>query len=143
MPWSDGTRCHDLRFLNVELFKSTFLLSSFTFIKRLFSSSLLSAIMLVSSAYLKSFIFLLAILILAYTTLNFSKTCVCFFLSLVVTILLFNKLYMVLIYFLCLQVKVTQTYQLKPGKKEKCFLTHLYAILFTKNKKYKLSTKVP
>ena len=34
---------------------------------------------------------------------------------------------MVLIYFLCLQIKVTRTYQLKTGKKEKCFLTHLYA----------------
>ena len=32
-------------------FKSTFLLSSFTFIKRLFSSSLLSAIRVVSSAF--------------------------------------------------------------------------------------------
>ena len=40
LPWSDGTRCHDLGFLNVS-FKPTFLLSSFTFIKRLFSSSLL------------------------------------------------------------------------------------------------------
>ena len=30
-PWSDGTRCHDLSFLNVEL-KPTFSLSSFTFI---------------------------------------------------------------------------------------------------------------
>ena len=41
-------------------FKPTFLLSSFTFIKRLFSSSL-SAIMVVSSAYLRLLIFLLAI----------------------------------------------------------------------------------
>ena len=46
-------------------FKPTFSLSSFTFIKRLFSSSLLSAIRVVSSAYLKLLIFLLAILILA------------------------------------------------------------------------------
>ena len=37
LPWSDGTGCHDLRFLNVEL-KPTFSLSSFTFIKRLLSS---------------------------------------------------------------------------------------------------------
>ena len=44
-------------------FKPTFSLSSFTFIKRLFSSSLLSAIKLVSSAYLRLLIFLLAILI--------------------------------------------------------------------------------
>ena len=46
LPWSDGTRCHDLCFLHVE-FNSTFLLSSFTFIKRLFSSSSLSAIRVV------------------------------------------------------------------------------------------------
>ena len=38
LPWSDGTRCHDLRFLSVEL-RPTFSLSSFIFIKRLFSSS--------------------------------------------------------------------------------------------------------
>ena len=43
-------------------FKSTFSLSSFTFIKRFFSSSL-SALRVVSSAYLKFLIFLLAILI--------------------------------------------------------------------------------
>ena len=50
-----------LVFLNV--FKPAFLLSSFSFIKRLFSSSSLSAIMVVSSAYLRLLIFLLAILI--------------------------------------------------------------------------------
>ena len=44
-------------------FKSTFSLSSFTFMKRLFSSSLLSAIRVVSSAYLRLLIFLPAILI--------------------------------------------------------------------------------
>ena len=38
-------------------FKPTFLLSSFTFIKRLFSSSSLSAIRVVSSAYLRLLIF--------------------------------------------------------------------------------------
>ena len=36
LPWRDGTRCHDLRFLMLS-FKSAFSLSSFTFIKRLFS----------------------------------------------------------------------------------------------------------
>ena len=46
-------------------FKSTFSLSSFTFIKRLFSSSSLSVIRVVSSAYLRLLIFLLAILILS------------------------------------------------------------------------------
>ena len=44
-------------------FKPTFSLSSFTFIKKLFSSSSLSAIMVVSSAYLSLWIFLPAILI--------------------------------------------------------------------------------
>ena len=58
-PWSDGTGCHDLSFLNVE---PNFSLS-FTFIRRLFSSTLLSAIRVVSSAYLRLFVFLLAILI--------------------------------------------------------------------------------
>ena len=46
-------------------FKPAFALSSFTFIKRLFYSSSLSAIREVSFAYLRLLIFLLAILILA------------------------------------------------------------------------------
>ena len=49
-------------------FKPTFVLSSFTLIKRLFSSSSLSAIRMVSSAYLRFLIFLLAILIPAYAS---------------------------------------------------------------------------
>src|SRR5574337_1203841 len=44
-------------------FKPTFSLSTFTFIKKLFSSSSLSAIRVVSSAYLRLFLFLLGILI--------------------------------------------------------------------------------
>ena len=44
-------------------FKPAYLPSSFTFIKRLFNFSLLSAIRVVSSAYLRLLIFLLAILI--------------------------------------------------------------------------------
>ena len=44
-------------------FRPVFSLSSFTFIKRLFSSSSLSVIRVVSSAYLKLLIFLLATLI--------------------------------------------------------------------------------
>ena len=55
VPWSDGTRCDGLSFLNK--FKSAFSLSSFIFIKRLFSSSLLSAIRVVSSAYLRLLIY--------------------------------------------------------------------------------------
>ena len=46
-------------------FKPTFSLSSFTLIKTLFSSSSLSAIKVVSNAYLRLLIFHLAILILA------------------------------------------------------------------------------
>ena len=61
-PWSDGTRCHDLLFWMLR-FKPTFSLSSFTFIKRLFHSSSFSAIRVVSPAYLRLLIFLLAILI--------------------------------------------------------------------------------
>ena len=73
LPWNDGTGCHDLSFLNVELNDDDddamilvfwmFSLSSFTFIKRLFSSSSLSAIRVVSSAYLRLWIFLPALLI--------------------------------------------------------------------------------
>ena len=51
-PWSDGTRCHDLRFWMLS-FQPTFSLSSFTFIKKLFSAYSLSAIRVVSSAYLR------------------------------------------------------------------------------------------
>ena len=49
-------------------FKPTFSLSSFTFIMRLFSSSSLSAIRVVSSAYLRLLIFLPAILIPVYAS---------------------------------------------------------------------------
>ena len=62
LPWSDGARCHDPSFWMLS-FKPAFSLSSFTFIKRLFSSSLLSAIMVVSSADLRLLIFLPVILI--------------------------------------------------------------------------------
>ena len=55
MPWSS--------FSWILSFKPAFSLFSFTFIKRLFSSSSLSAIRVVSSAYMRSLIFLPAILI--------------------------------------------------------------------------------
>ena len=48
--------------------KPAFSLSSFTFIKRFFSSSSLSAIRVMSSAYLRLLIFLLAILIPAWAS---------------------------------------------------------------------------
>ena len=62
LPWRVGTRCHDRSFLILS-FKPTFPLSSFTFIKRLLSSSSLSTISVVSSAYLRLLMFLLGILI--------------------------------------------------------------------------------
>ena len=62
--------CHEVMGLDAMIlvfwmlsFKPTFSLSSFTFIKRLFSSSSFSAIRVVASVYLRLLIFLLAILI--------------------------------------------------------------------------------
>ena len=62
--------CHEIMGLDAMIlvfwmlsFKPIFSISSFTFIKGLFRSSLLSAIKVVSSAYLRLLIFLLAILI--------------------------------------------------------------------------------
>ena len=62
LPWSDGMDTMIFAFWMLS-FKPTFSLFSFTFIKRLFSSSSLSAIRVVSSTYLRLLIFLLAILI--------------------------------------------------------------------------------
>ena len=59
-PWSDVTGCHNLSFWMLS-FKPAFSLFSFTLIKRLFSSSSLSAFRRVSSAYLRFLIFLLTI----------------------------------------------------------------------------------
>ena len=64
LPWKDGIGCHDLRFFNLS-FKPALSLSFFTLIKRLLTSSLLSAIRVVSSAYLRLLIFLPAVLISA------------------------------------------------------------------------------
>ena len=74
LPWSDGTRCRNHSFLNIvpsffECFKPTFSLFFFTIIKSLlkkeslFSSFLLYAINVVSSAFLRLLIFFPAILI--------------------------------------------------------------------------------
>ena len=60
-PGSDGTEYHDLSFLIV--LSQLLPLFSFIFIKRLFSSFLLSAISVVSFAYLRLLIFFLATLI--------------------------------------------------------------------------------
>ena len=74
LSWSDGTRCHDLSFFEY-CFRPAFLLSSFTYIKRLFSSSLLSAIRVVLSAYLRFLIFLLAILIPVCESFSLASWC--------------------------------------------------------------------
>ena len=67
--------CHEVMGPNAMIFifwrlnfKPAFSLSSFTFIKKLFSSSSLSAISVVSSAYLRLLILLPAILIPAYAS---------------------------------------------------------------------------
>ena len=62
LPWSDETGWHIFAFWLLS-FKPDFPLSSFTFIRRLFSFTLFSSISLVSSAYLRLLIFLLAVLI--------------------------------------------------------------------------------
>ena len=76
--------CHEVMGLNAVIsvcwklsLKPTFSLSSFTFIKRLFSFSLLSAIRVVSSAYLRLLIFLSAILIKACYW-QIKETCIVF-----------------------------------------------------------------
>ena len=105
-------------------FKPTFSLSSFTFIKRVFSSSL-SVIMVVSSAYLRLLIFLPAILIPAcassspefrmmYCACKFSHNITyCFsqhnFLSLQNT-LQFHQIYHFLFYALCLLCHVRELF---------------------------------
>ena len=72
LPWSDGTECHDL--LWMLNFKPVFSLSSFTFINRFFSFSLLCARGLLSSAYLRLLIFLPTILIPACASCNLTCT---------------------------------------------------------------------
>ena len=62
LPWSDGTDAMILVFW-VLSFKPTFSLSTFTFIKKLFSSSSLCVIKVEPSVYLMLLIFLPAILI--------------------------------------------------------------------------------
>ena len=61
LPWRDGIRWHDLSFLVFFFlmlsFKPAFPLSSFTLIRRFFSPSSLSAIRVVSSAYLRLLVF--------------------------------------------------------------------------------------
>ena len=67
LPWGDGTGCMILVFWMLS-FKPAFSIFSLTFIKRLFSSSWLSAIRVLSSASLRLLIFLPVILIPACTS---------------------------------------------------------------------------
>ena len=67
LPWSDGTDAMILLFWMLS-FKPGFSLSSVTFIKKLFSSSLLSVIRVVSFVYLRLLIFLPTILIPAHVS---------------------------------------------------------------------------
>ena len=62
LPWSDGTGCQDPVSWMLS-FKPAFSFSSFTFIKSLFNSTSISAIRVLSSAYLKLLILFLEILI--------------------------------------------------------------------------------
>ena len=61
--WGDGSPLREFLYVDDLVLSQLFSLSSFTLIKRLFSSSSLSAIRVVSSAYLRLLIFLPAILI--------------------------------------------------------------------------------
>ena len=74
-PWSNGAIFQDLRFFLIFSFKPALSLSSLTIIKRLFSSSLLSAIRVVSSAYLR--LFLPPILIPAYNSSSLAFLMMC------------------------------------------------------------------
>ena len=72
--------CHEVMGLDAMkfifwMFKPAFSLSSFTFIKRLFSSSSLSATRVVSSAYLSLLIFLPAVLIPACASSSLAFSC--------------------------------------------------------------------
>ena len=80
--WNNRARCHDLSFCFVLFFlifnfNLALSLSSFTLIKRLFSSSLLSVIRMVSSTYLMFLMFLPPILIPAYNSSSLAFLIVC------------------------------------------------------------------
>ena len=76
LPCSNGDRCHDLSFLLIFSLKLTLLFSSYTLIKRLFSSSLLSAIRVVLSVY-QRLIFLPEILIPACNSSSLAFVMIC------------------------------------------------------------------
>ena len=84
---SNGAICHDLSFYFIFSFKSALSLSSFTLIKRLFSSSLLSAIRVVSSSYLRLLMFLppihVHIFILFQVLFPYGLSYICFYWSVI------------------------------------------------------------
>ena len=76
LPWNHGTRSHDFHFW-MPSFKPAFSLSCFTFIKKLFSPSSLSAIWVLSFVYLRLLLFLPAILISACASSNLECHIMC------------------------------------------------------------------
>ena len=82
--FSPPSICHEVMGLDTMIlvfgmlsFKPAFSLSSFTFIKRLFSSHSLSTIRVVLSAYLRLLAFLLAVLIPVYDSSNLAFRMMC------------------------------------------------------------------
>ena len=68
LPWSNGAGSNGSSFFLIFSFKPALTLSSFTLIKRFFSSSSLSAVRVVSSTYVRFLICLLPILIPAWNS---------------------------------------------------------------------------
>ena len=79
LAWSNGARCHDhsLFIFLIFSFKADLSLSSFTLIKRLFSSSLLSATRVVSSTYPRLLLFLPPVLIPACNSFSLAFLIMC------------------------------------------------------------------
>ena len=78
LPLGGGTGCHEILVFWMLGFKPTFSLSSFTFIKRLFSYSSLSAIKVVPSAYPRLLVFLPEILIPACASSSLAFLMMCY-----------------------------------------------------------------
>ena len=76
-PCSNGAGCHDLSCFLILCLKPALSLSSFTFVKRLFSSASLSPIRMVSSAYLRLLMFLPPFLIPACNSSSLAFLMMC------------------------------------------------------------------
>ena len=77
LPCSNGARCHDLSFFFIFSLKLALSLSSITIIKRFFSSSSVSDIRVVSSAFLRLLVFLPPILILSCNSSSLAFLMMC------------------------------------------------------------------